>query len=132
MIVVDSSVLIGNLRNQDRPAVRHFRSVPQPSTIMVGDIVMLEVLRGARDERQAALLERDLRRFRYVNMLNASTAVSAARHYRTLRRTGITISKIPDLLIATFCIANGYALLHDDRDYNPFVDALGLKVVQAH
>ena len=64
-------------------------------------------------------------------MLDPAIAVSAARHYRALRREGITVSKIPDLLIATFCIENSYSLLHDDRDYAPLVGALGLVEVLA-
>jgi hypothetical protein len=30
-------------------------------------------------------------------------------------------------LIATYCIENDYALLFSDRDFNPFVDYLGLR-----
>lgn len=130
MIVVDSSVWIGHLRNQDRPAIRALRSVSDPGEILVGDLILLEVLRGARDERQAAYIEHELRHFRIERMLNRDIAVLAARHYRSLRRSGITMSKLPDLVIATYCIVHGYRLLHDDRDFDPLVERLGLRVVK--
>ena len=41
---------------------------------------------------------------------------------RTVRRT-------VDCIIATFCLTRGHALLHKDRDFDPFEDELGLPVV---
>lgn len=129
MIVVDSSVWIAHLRNQDRPAVRLLRSYPKPGRIIVGDVVLLEVLRGARDHRDAARIERGLREFRIERMLDDSTAVAAASHYRTLRQAGVTIRKTVDLIIATFCLTHDYELLHDDRDFERCAARLGLRVV---
>ena len=37
------------------------------------------------------------------------------------------IRKTIDTLIATYCIENGVSLLFSDRDFNPFVDYLGLR-----
>ena len=42
---------------------------------------------------------------------------------------GITARKTIDTLIATRCIESGYELLHDDRNFDPFVKHLGLRVV---
>jgi predicted nucleic acid-binding protein len=33
-------------------------------------------------------------------------------------------------LIATFCLRNGHSLLHNDRDYGPFEQVLGLTVIR--
>lgn len=130
MIVVDSSVWIAQLRSLDRPAVRVLEDLKNPRAILVGDIVLLEVLRGARDEKQAARIERELRRFRIEPMLDPDAAVAAAALYRSLRRSGITVRKVPDLLIAAFCVAHDYALLHDDRDFDQMAGLLGLRVVE--
>jgi predicted nucleic acid-binding protein len=43
----------------------------------------------------------------------------------------VTIRKTIDTLIATFCIENDMALLHADRDFDPFVQHLGLKVAHS-
>lgn len=53
----------------------------------------------------------------------------AAANYRSLRPVGVTIRKIVDLIIGTFCIERGHALLHDDRDFEPMVRFLGLQAV---
>jgi predicted nucleic acid-binding protein len=103
------------------------RSPSEP--ILVGDLILLEVLRGARDERHAALLERDLRRFPIQPLLTEAIALRAARHYRQLRSRGITVRKTVDLIIGTFCILHGHRLLHADRDFEPMREHLGLLVV---
>jgi predicted nucleic acid-binding protein len=46
-----------------------------------------------------------------------------------MRELGITIRKTADIIIATFCIEHRHALLHDDRDFAPTEQHLGLKVV---
>lgn len=94
--------------------------------LLVGDIVFLEVLRGASDDRHAARLARDLRAFDVVPMLGDIIAAQAARNYRTLRAKGITIRKTPDLIIGTYCIEHHHMLLHDDRDFDPMREHLGL------
>jgi hypothetical protein len=54
---------------------------------------------------------------------------SAAANYRTLRATGRTVRKTIDCLIATFCLRHGHSLLHCDRDFDPFEEVLGLRVI---
>jgi predicted nucleic acid-binding protein len=56
-------------------------------------------------------------------------ALRAAKNFRALRRLGVTIRKNIDTLIATRCIESGYDLLHSDRDFDPFAEHLGLRVV---
>ena len=49
-------------------------------SILLGDLVLLEILQGARDDLHAARIERDLRCFPVVNMLDKQIATSAARN----------------------------------------------------
>jgi len=127
MIVVDSSVWIANLRDQDRQSVIKLRSISDMATILVGDVVLLEVLSGARDDRHAARLEAYMRRFPLASMLTPELAVRSAAYYRALRATGVTVRKTIDVVIATYCIVNDHMLLHDDRDFVPFAQHLGLR-----
>jgi predicted nucleic acid-binding protein len=128
MIVVDSSVWIGKLRQADTRAVDKLdRS--DPDTLIVGDLVLVEVLRGARDDAHAAHMERNLRKFTVENMLDDGIAVNAARSYRMLRQRGITVRSTVDLIIATFCIERGHTLLHDDRDFDAMAPHLGLTIL---
>jgi predicted nucleic acid-binding protein len=130
MIVVDSSVWIGQLRRSRSDKIETLESIHNPATsILVGDLVLLEVLQGARNDRHAAEIERELRVFRIERMLDDGIAVKAAANYRALCDRGITVRKTIDLIIATFCVERGHSLLHDDRDFDPVAAHLGLRVV---
>ena len=97
--------------------------------LLIGDIILMEVLRGARDEPHAARLGRELRDFDIVPMLGEALAVQVARNYRALRAAGFTVRKTTDLIIGTYCIEHGHTLLHADRDFEPMREHLGLQVV---
>lgn len=97
--------------------------------LAIGDIVLLEILQGARDEGHARRLESFLRQFILVPMLDDAIAVGAARNFRALRVRGITVRKTVDLIVGTWCIRHDVALLHDDRDFGPMRTFLGLRVV---
>ena len=131
MIVVDSSVWIANLRGLDTMSVGKLRASmeTEDDQLLIGDLILLEVLQGARDDVHAALIERGLRRFPIVRMLDEGVAVRAAAGYRRLRAQGITVRKTVDMIIGTFCLVGDHALLHDDRDFDPMARHLGLRVV---
>jgi predicted nucleic acid-binding protein len=57
-------------------------------------------------------------------------ALESAENHRRLRTRGITIRTTIDCIIATYCIRHGFALLHKDRDFDPFEAHLGLVVVR--
>ena len=126
MILVDSSVWIAHLRGSLTPATAKLEAAATFEPILVGDLILLEVLQGARDERAAARIERGLRRFEVVPLLDADLAPRTARNYRRLRDMGITIRKTNDVIIGTFCIERGCSLLHDDRDFVAMEEHLGL------
>ncbi len=129
MIVVDSSVWIAQLRNSRSRAVRALRDLQYLDEILIGDVILLAVLQGARSEQHAAEIETNLRQFRLERMLDDELAVRAARHYRTLRERGTTIYKTIGLIIATFCIERGHQLLHEDRDFDRIAAHLNLRTV---
>lgn len=127
MIVFDSSVWISRLRGESSPQVAKFDRF-DPNEVVLGDIVLFEILRGARDERHAERLSDALRSFTTMPMLGEGVAIAAARHSRVLRSHGVTIRKAADLLITTFCIEHGYALLHQDRDFDMIARHLDLRL----
>src|SRR5882672_2614167 len=119
MIVADSSVWIGQLRGFDSRAVHKLNEIQRPHrALLIGDVILLEVLQGARDDAHALRLERDLRKFKIESMLDDEIAVKAARYYRTLRRRGITVRKTVDLILAPCSAERGHSLLHDDHDFD--------------
>lgn len=129
MIVVDSSVWIDNIRRLDTEQVRLLRSFERDE-IIVGDLVMVEVLRGVRSEREALIQEAHFRAYGVTPLLDLSVGVAAAKNFRLLRTLGITIRSVADTIIATFCITEGHHLLHHDRDFDHFERHLGLKVLR--
>jgi predicted nucleic acid-binding protein len=131
VILIDSSVWIGLLQNLDSSPVRRLRDIVDAADdqVLVGDLILLEVLQGARNEAHAAPIGRNLRRYPIAPMLDGVLAVQAARNYRVLRTRGVTVRRTIDMIIGTFCVAGGHALLHDDRDFEPMVAHLDLRVV---
>ena len=95
----------------------------------MGDLVLLEVLRGILDDRQQERTRQILLAFPQVALGGTETVLAAVGHYRGLRRRGITVRKTVDCLIATWCIARAVPLLHSDRDFLPFAEHCGLREV---
>ncbi len=127
MILVDSSVWIALLNGRDTPETIKLKVAAASEPVGLGDLMLLEILQGTRDDRNAAIIERALRRYRIVPLLDDALAVQAARNYRKLRELGITVRKTADLIIGTFCIERGHTLLHRDRDFVPMETHLGLR-----
>jgi predicted nucleic acid-binding protein len=127
MILVDGSVWIDHLNDVPTEPVRRLRALIPRQPLLIGDLILCEVLQGLRTEAEARLVERALWRFEAVSLLDPDLAVKAAANGRFLRRQGITIRKTIDLVIGTFCIERGHALLHDDRDVAPMERLLGLR-----
>ncbi|QJE74706.1 PIN domain nuclease [Aerophototrophica crusticola] len=129
MILVDTSVWIDHFRNIDSRETRVLRSHADLGSVLVGDLILTEVLMGARDDVMAARLGRALGAFPLANLFNRGAAVEVAANYRRLRALGLTIRKLPDLIIGSFCIAKDIPLLHADRDFEPMREHLGLRAL---
>jgi len=130
VIVVDSSVWISHFSNVLHPEVELLRQYEEVETILVGDVVLVEVLKGAHSEGAARFVESKLASFDQVSMLDADIARRAAANYRRLWAIGITIRSSIDVIIGTYCLTHDYALLHRDRDFDHFEQHLGLRVVR--
>lgn len=129
MILVDTSVWVDHLRNAQTAQTLKLEKSLAREPILVGDLILLEILQGARNERHASQIEKEMKRFTILPLLDDILSVQAARNFRKLRGLGVTIRKTADLIIGTFCIERGHVLLHDDRDFEPMERHLGLKVV---
>jgi predicted nucleic acid-binding protein len=129
MILVDTSVWIDYFNGQVSPETTALDKYLGTDEIIVGDIILAEVLQGFLSDQDFEVARQALTRFKQVAMLNPDLAVRSASNYQQLRKTGITIRKMVDCFIATYCIENHIDLLHCDRDFDPFEQHLGLKVV---
>jgi predicted nucleic acid-binding protein len=128
MIFVDSSVWIDYFRGTSTAQGEMLDSLLGSEPLLIGDLVLAEVLQGFQNDRDFNKAKQLLTSFQTVNVVDTETAIQAARNFRILRGHGITVRKTIDTLIATRCIKNGFVLLHNDKDFDPFEDHLGLRV----
>ena len=99
--------------------------------MLVGDLILREVLQGARNEAHAGRIAGALAAFPSVSILSPDLAIEAAANYRRLRAVGITVRKSMDIAIGAFCLVNGHVLLHNDRDFEGMRRHLGLRTLAA-
>lgn len=129
MILVDSSVWIDYINGVEKPHTDSLHRLLGEEQLLMGDLILAEVLQGFQDQRTFNVVRSLLTSLEIVSVCDPEVAIQAANNLRTLRRLGVTVRKTIDTIIATRCIADGYELLHNDRDFDPFVKHLGLKVV---
>ena len=131
MILVDSSVWIDYFNGIANSQTDFLDRILGEQPILVGDLILAEVLQGFRRDDDFDAAHSALLSFQVVKMLNPDLAVQSARNYRVLRAQGVTVRKMIDCLIATYCIETNHMLLHSDRDFDPFEAQLGLNVVHS-
>lgn len=129
MIVVDTTVWIDYFRGARTPHADWLEANLTSERLGLTDLILCEVLQGVPTDSQFDAVQEELLRFEVFETGTVELAVEAALNYRRLRVAGRTIRKTIDCLIATYCLIEGHALLHNDRDYDPFEDVLGLNVV---
>ena len=126
MIVVDSSVWIDFLNGVSTPEVDRLDALLGVTPLAIGDLILVEVMQGFRNERDVATARQLFRSLALLPLLEGSNPWKAADNYRQLRRKGITVRKTIDGIIATACIEANLPLLFSDRDFQPYVEHLGL------
>jgi len=129
VILVDSSVWIDFFRNQPTAQAEWLDRNLGVESFVVGDLILAEVLRGFKDERGFNEARRLLGQLTQVALCGEEIAIEAAKNFRKLRAHGVTVRGTIDLIIATRCLADGFRLLHNDRDFEGFQERLGLQVV---
>ena len=127
MILVDSSVWIDYFRGTATPEADKLDALLGTEPVATGDLMLTEVLQGFVSDRDFNQAKKLLSALTIVEMVGQDIAIQAARNFRTLRARGITVRKTIDTLIATRCIESGLVLLYSDRDFDPFVEHLGLR-----
>ena len=95
----------------------------------MGDLILTEVLQGFQKDKDFKIARDLLLAMPFMAMGGRELALESALNYRALRKKGVTVRKTIDIMIGTFCIHYRLPLLHDDRDFDPMVTFLGLKMV---
>jgi predicted nucleic acid-binding protein len=116
VVIVDSTVWVDYFNGHHNPETDWLDARPDQERLGLTTIILSEVLQGVF-------------KLEVFEGATVALAVQAARNYGTLRGRGRTVRKTIDVLIATFCLQEGHALLHRDRDFDPFENLLGLSVI---
>ena len=128
MILVDSSVWIDYFKGTITAQTDKLDALLGNEPLAIGDLILMEVLQGFADERDFNRARKMLTSLTVIELGGQEIAIQAAKNFRALRVRGVTVRKTIDTVIATRCIESGYDLLHNDRDFDPFVKHLGLRV----
>jgi predicted nucleic acid-binding protein len=127
LILVDTSVWINYFNGiptwQTDLLDNYLSNVP----VIIGDLILAEVLQGFRSNNDYETAKDFLSALPFRQIGGYNVAIQSAENYRLLRKSGVTVRKTIDIIIATFCIIEGLTLLHDDRDFDPMVSHFSLK-----
>ena len=128
MILVDSSAWIDYFKGAATAQTELLDTLLGRRPLAIGDLILTEVLQGFDNERDFDDARRMLTSLTVVELGGREIAIQGAKNFRALRRLGVTVRKTIDTVIATRCIESGYDLLHNDRDFDPFAQYLGLRI----
>jgi len=129
MILVDSSVWIDYFNGHQTWQTNLLDNLLSDVPVIMGDLILAEILQGFRSDKDYESAKSNLRALPFHQIGGYQVAVQSAQNYRTLRKKGVTVRKTIDVIIGTYCILEGIPLLHDDRDFDPMVSHLALKVL---
>ncbi len=116
MILIDTSAWVEFLRDTGSVVCDRVEALLE-SDIATCDVVRMEVLAGARDERHLRSLQRLLARA-VVLPMGPADYDDAATLYRICRREGETVRKLIDCLISAVAIRSDVPILHNDVDFD--------------
>ena len=130
MILVDSSVWIDYFNGiptwQTDLLDNYLSNIP----IVIGDLILIEVLQGFKSNKDYETAKNFLSSLTFRQIGGYNVAIQGAQNYRFLRKTGITVRKTIEVIIATFCIIEKLTLLHDDHDFDPMESHFFLKTLK--
>jgi predicted nucleic acid-binding protein len=129
-VIVDTSVWIDFFAGRETwQAGLLARALEDEQPVGLTDVAYAEILQGIKDDGVLLGVERQLLALDIVGLEGLDDFRNAAQLYRAARRQGLTIRRTTDCLIATVCIREQQALLHNDVDFDHLARVSGLEVV---
>ncbi|MGH2498796.1 MAG: type II toxin-antitoxin system VapC family toxin [Candidatus Limnocylindria bacterium] len=118
MIVADTSAWVEFLRGtRHAVAVRLRELIDRDADVAITEVILMELLAGARSGVGIPELRARLLSFRLLPLRGLADLEEAAGLYRACRDAGNTLRSLSDCLIAVPVIREGASLLHNDRDF---------------
>ena len=130
MIIIDTSVWILIINKANHPKAEVGRNLINGTEIIgIPGIVLDEILRGFRNEKQFEIVKRYLTEdFDYLEMTR-DVFIKSAEIYRQLRKHGITLKNPADCLIASCALKNNAMLMENDDDFQKIAQHFPLIIV---
>ncbi len=125
-MLIDTSVLIALFRDRTGAVSHALRDLLDGREYYLTRFTQMELLQGARDEKEWLRLSEYLADQDYLEMDEESWA-GAARLYFDLRRRGLTVRSVIDCCIAEIALRCGTVLVHNDRDFATIAKLRALK-----
>ena len=118
MILVDTSAWVEFLRGTGSATDERVDAlIAKAEAVATTDVVLMEVLAGARDDSHRDQLRRLLARCAFIATEGPRDYEDAAAHFRACRRGGETVRALTDCLIAAVAMRVGVPVLHADSDF---------------
>jgi predicted nucleic acid-binding protein len=117
VILADTSAWVEFLRGTGGEANLRLRGLLGGDELATTDVVLMEILAGARDAAHRDRLRGLLARCRFVPTDGPRDYEDAAELFRACRHAGDTVRSLMDCLVASVAIRARLRLLHADRDF---------------
>jgi predicted nucleic acid-binding protein len=130
--LVDTSAWVEFLRSTGSDTHRAVRQLLEDDApVHTTDVVVMEVLAGARDDDHHQQLRRLLARCEYLPVEGLASYEAAAALYRVCRQAGETVRALTDCLIGAVALRSSVSVLHDDRDFDVLARHAGVPAERA-
>lgn len=129
MILVDSSAWVEFLRATGSAVHHRLRTaLEEGASLASNDVIVMEILAGARDVADRERLRRLLYGLDFLGVEGPLDYEAAAEIFRACRKGGETPRKLTDCLIAAVAIRNDAELLCADSDFAAIARHAGLRL----
>jgi len=128
-LLVDTSVWIDFFRGRkSRECSLLISYIDKNEPVLLCPPVIQEILQGIKEDVDYLSIKERILSFDIVSIEPLEAAVGAADLYRSLRKTGTTVRKSMDCLIAYHAIYFKVALLHKDSDFDRIAKHSALRI----
>ena len=129
MVIVDTSAWIEYFKSGIPSVVEKVDRCLDQDLVGIGDLVYCELIQGIRSNRERRHVSALLLSLPQYEMVGFNIAQKAADNYRLLRSRGVTVRKTIDVIIGTFCVENGFQIVHSDSDFDLMSEHISLNIL---
>lgn len=129
-MIVDTSAWIEFFQGSDSTAGRWVADrIADETTLVIPEVVVMELLVGDTDEEVAATRRRFLLKFDVEPLAPLRDSEDAAAIHRRCRRAGETVRSLIDCQVAAMALRVGQPVAHRDRDFEVIAAHCGLQTL---